>query len=153
MTISDLESLESCVRTGTYSTILSDPQNNNWGIHHEGTFADYYSMKEGDHIYFFNNRKIYGIGRIIDIKKDCKYLNYLGADDPCSYSKREYNKRIPLLSDGTPQNRCFCTFEPAPHFFMRSVDMDEALSSNPDKFKILRTMWKVSFIKIDDEED
>lgn len=46
MTISDLESLESCVRTGTYSTILSDPQNNNWGIHHEGTFADYYSMKE-----------------------------------------------------------------------------------------------------------
>ena len=153
MTISDLESLESCVRTGTYSTILSDPQNNNWGIHHEGTFADYYSMKEGDHIYFFNNRKIYGIGRIIDIKKDCKYLNYLGADDPCSYSKREYNKRIPLLSDGTPQNRCFCTFEPAPHFFMRSVDMDEALSSNPEKFKILRTMWKVSFIKIDDEED
>lgn len=87
MTISNLESLESCVRTGTYSTILSDPQNNNWGIHHEGTFADYYSMKEGDHIYFFNNRKIYGIGRIIDIKKDCKYLNYLGADDPCSYSK------------------------------------------------------------------
>ena len=62
MTISNLESLESCVRTGTYSTILSDPQNNNWGIHHEGTFADYYSMKEGDHIYFFNNRKIYGIG-------------------------------------------------------------------------------------------
>lgn len=31
--------------------------------------------------------------------------------------------------------------------------MDDALSSNPEKFKIFRTMWKVSFIKIDEEED
>ena len=153
MTISDLNSLESCIKTGTYSTILSNPQNNNWAIHHEGTFADYFSMKQGDSIYFFNDRKIYGIGKIIDIKRDCKYLNYIGADAPCVYSSKEYKQREPLLSKGTPLNRCVCFFEPAPHFFRMSVDMDDALSSNPDKFKILRTMWKVSFIKIDDEED
>ena len=57
MTISDLESLEMCFKTGIYSTIMSDPKNNSWGIHHEGTFADYLSMKHGDSIYFFNDRK------------------------------------------------------------------------------------------------
>ncbi|MGN0384388.1 MAG: hypothetical protein ACI4EX_00715 [Lachnospiraceae bacterium] len=153
MTISDLESLEMCFKTGIYSTIMSNPRNNSWGIHHEGTFADYLSMKQGDSIYFFNDRKIYGIGKIIDIKSDCKYLNYIGADNPCAFTKKEYKELTPLLSHGTPQNRCLCIFEPSPYFFRLSVDMDEALSSDPDKFKILRTMWKVSFIKVDDEEN
>ncbi|MEG3224408.1 MAG: hypothetical protein BME94_02520 [Methanobacteriales archaeon Met13] len=31
--------------------------------------------------------------------------------------------------------------------------MDETLSSNPSKFRNLRAFWKVSFIKIDDEEN
>ncbi|WP_400246667.1 hypothetical protein AB3U99_07445 [Niallia sp. JL1B1071] len=31
--------------------------------------------------------------------------------------------------------------------------MDDVLASNPDKFRILRAFWKVSFIKIDDEEN
>ena len=31
--------------------------------------------------------------------------------------------------------------------------MDDALSSNPSAFKMLRAMWKVSFIKIDDVEN
>ncbi len=153
MTINDLESLEHCVISGTYSTILSDPKNGNWGTPQEGTFADYFSMKEGDSIYFFHRRKIYGVGRIINIDYDCKFLNYIGADQPLRYTEDEYNEKKPLLSNATSQNRCLCTFEPCPYFFKRSIDMDDALSSNPDKFKILRTMWKVSFIKIDDEED
>lgn len=31
--------------------------------------------------------------------------------------------------------------------------MDDALNSNPSAFRMLRAMWKVSFIKIDDEEN
>jgi hypothetical protein len=153
MTINDLEALEKCVTSGTYSTILSDPKSNNWGIPQEGTFADYFSMKTGDSIYFFHKRKIYGVGKIVNVDYDCKFLNYIGADDPIIYTEKEYKERTPLLEDGKPENRCFCTFVPSPHFFKNSIDMDDALSSNPDKFKILRTMWKVSFIKIDDEED
>jgi hypothetical protein len=132
---------------------LKDPDNNNWDSTKEGTFADYFSMKPGDSIYFFHKRKIYGVGKIVNVDFDCKFLNYIGADDPVIYTKKEYKERKPLLKNGTPQNRCFCTFEPSPYFFKNSIDMDDALSSNPDKFKILRTMWKVSFIKIDDEED
>ncbi len=153
MTISDMDSLKYCVENGVYSTILSEVKNNNWGTPQEGTFADYFSMKEGDSIYFFIKRKIYGIGKLVNITADCKFLNYLDADLPQNYTEKEYQKKKPLLSVGTFQNRCFCTFKPEPYFFLNGIDMDDALSSNPGKFRMLRAMWKVSFIKIDDEEN
>ncbi len=153
MTISDIDSLKYCVENGVYSTILSETKNNNWNTAQEGTFADYFSMKEGDSIYFFIKRKIYGIGKLINITADCKFLNYLDADIPRNYTDKEYEKKKPLLSAGTFQNRCFCTFKPDPYFFLNGIDMDDALSSNPSKFRMLRAMWKVSFIKIDDEEN
>jgi hypothetical protein len=31
--------------------------------------------------------------------------------------------------------------------------MDDVLASNPDAFKMLRVLWKLSFIKIDDVEN
>lgn len=152
MTLDNEHSLTQCVLTGTYSTNLSEPRRT-WMTHHEGTFADYFSMKPGDSIYFFIKRKIYGVGRIIHVNQDCKYLNYLEADLPIAFTYDEYRDREPLLPYGTQNNRCFCTFEPSPFFFRMGVDMDDALSSNPDKFRMLRAMWKVSFIKIDEEEN
>ncbi len=153
ITMSNEDSLKYCVENGIYSTLLGDPTNSGWLKQHEGTFADYYSMKNGDSIYFFCKRKIYGIGKIINVGDDCKYLNYKDADIPNVISEQEYENRNPLLPNYGYQNRCFCVFEPSPYFFKKSIDMDEALSSNPEKFRMLRTMWKVSFIKIDDEED
>ena len=153
MNISDMEKLQYCVESGVYSTILSDAKYDAWNVAQEGTFADYFSMKEGDSIYFFIKRKIYGIGILTNINNDCKFLNYIDADLPRNYSDEEYIQKEPLISSATQQNRCFCTFKPAPYFFMNGIDMDDALSSNPDKFRMLRAMWKVSFIKIDDEEN
>lgn len=152
MTLDSLESLESCIKTGTYSTNLSEP-NGKWMIHHEGTFADYLSMKEGDNIYFFIKRKIYGIGRIKNVQFDCKFLNYIGGDIPEKVNENDYKNKTPLLKNATPNNRCFCVFEPSPYFFENGIDMDDALKSNPAAFKMLRAMWKVSFIKIDDNEN
>lgn len=151
--MNDMGALASCIESGVYSTILSEPKNGKWGRSQEGTFADYFSMKPGNHIYFFNDRKIYGIGTIIDINADCKYLNYIGADEPKCFSDKEYQERKPLLTLANVNNRCFCTFEPSPFFFLNGIDMDDALNSNPERFRMLRAMWKVSFIKIDDEED
>ncbi len=153
MTLDNIESLKLCIMTGTYSTKMSNPKNNMWGRHQEGTFADYLSMKENDNIYFFIKRKIYGIGKIVNVNMDCKYLNYIGADNPIVLSKKEYNNSNPLLPYASINNRCFCTFIPSPHFFMNGVDMDDALTSNPSKFRMLRALWKLSFIKIDDEEN
>ena len=149
-----LDALRKCFRSGIYSTNLSVPKNNKWLISHEGTFADYLSMHDGDNIYFFTDRKIYGIGKITNTGEDCKYLNFKDADLPAGGKKKEYTKLNALLDDTyTTGNRCFCTFEPSPYFFMNGVEMDDVLNSNPDKFKMLRVMWKVSFIKIDDEEN
>lgn len=153
MTLDSLESLEKCIKTGTYSTNLSDPKNNAWNKQQEGTFADYLSMKENDNIYFFIKRKIYGIGKIVSINLDCKYLNYIDADSPNVLTNKEYKEREPLLPYATKNNRCFCIFIPSPYFFMNGIDMDDALSSNPSKFRMLRALWKLSFIKIDDEEN
>lgn len=153
MNMNDKEALISCIESGVYSTILNEPKNGKWKRPQEGTFADYFSMKPNDHIYFFNDRKIYGIGKIIDVSADCKYLNYIGADEPQNFSEMEYEARKPLLTLADVNNRCFCTFEPSPYFFLKGIDMDDALNSNPERFRMLRAMWKVSFIKIDDEED
>jgi hypothetical protein len=132
---------------------MRDPKNNLWNMQQEGTFADFFSMKENDNIYFFIKRKIYGIGKIISMQDDCKFLNYIGADMPTIPTKRIYNGSEPLLPNASKNNRCFCTFEPAPYFFLNGIDMDDVLNSNPSRFRMLRAMWKVSFIKVDDEEN
>lgn len=148
------EALKKCMETGIYSTNLNIPTGNSWNVAHEGTFADYLSMKPGDNIYFFTDRKIYGIGKITNVGEDCKYLNFKDADYPQSTRNKKYAELNPLLDETySERNRCFCVFEPSPYFFMRGVEMDDALNSNPEKFKMLRAMWKVSFIKIDDEEN
>lgn len=151
--LNNLDSLTECINKGVYSTIISNP-NNIWRLQHEGTFADYCSMKEGDNVYFFIERKIYGIGTLVNIENDCKYLNYPNANQPTTQNYTEIRENILLdVGELSIQNRFICTFKPFPHFFTNGIDMDETLSSSPDKFKILRAFWKLSFIKFSDEEN
>lgn len=150
ITLNDERSLEECIRTGSYSTILHSPRYGSWGVNHEGTFADYISMKENDRIFFFIRRKIYGCGKLRKINGDCKYLNYIAADQPDGDTEENYKSH--LLDYGSSENRCFCLFEPSPAFFKEGVDMDEVLQSKECPFHSVRTLWKLSFIKMDDEE-
>ena len=144
---SAVDAIGNIVRKGIYSTNLKIGKNY-WGQAHEGTFSDYLSMKPGDNVYFFSDRNLYGIGILKNILGDCKLLNYPNADIP-ELNADDYKKNI--LEDQA--NRIICTFEENPHFFKKGVDMDKVLSSNPAAFKMLRAMWKVSFIKIDDHEN
>ncbi|WP_205825373.1 hypothetical protein [Bacillus sp. RO1] len=149
------ESLVYCIENGIYGTNFKKiPDNNIWRKEHEGTFADYLSMKEQDNIYFFRDRMIYGIGKLINVGHDCKYLNFPNSDLP--YSVDFFDIKDSMLINQTQHNvntRCMCTFHPSPHFFKRGIDMDDVLSSNPSSFRMLRAYWKTSFIKIDDEEN
>lgn len=153
VTMSSKESIEECFHKGCYGTFMKIKKVNYWRPNQEGTFADYATMKEGDHIYFFYKRTIYGIGKITNIKGQCVYLNYPSA-----------NKTIPdeqdigraILGNGTAEDlnvRLITFFQQSPLFFKEGVDMDDVLSSNPKAFKMLRALWKLSFIKVDDEED
>ncbi|QKY68709.1 hypothetical protein [Lentibacillus sp. CBA3610] len=151
--LNNLNSLSDSIKNGIYSTILNIPKNRIWGAHHEGTFGDYITMKEGDNIYFFHERKLYGIGELVNIKGDCKHLNFPEADFPYEYNHASLKNRIIVNNLHGKKHRMVCTFKGAPHFFKNGVDMDDVLSSNPERFKMLRAFWKLSFIKIDDEEN
>lgn len=148
------ESLIECINRGVYSTRLSEPRNV-WGIHHEGTFADYSSMKEGDNVYFFIKRKIYGIGSLVNINGQCKFLNYPNSNLPTiqNYDDIQVNLLLDLGNNESLNSRFICTFIPFPMFFKNGIDMDEILSSSPGSFKILRAFWKLSFIKFSDDEN
>lgn len=118
-----------------------------------GTLADYCTMNEGDNIYFFHDRKIYGIGVLKKVGIDCKIKNYL---DSCKiihkYIKLDKDYILNEKED-LDNYHWICFFEPSPHFYKDGLDMDDILSYKPETIKGLRTMWKKSFIKIDDEEN
>lgn len=153
-TLDSFDSLKEIIKNGVYSTNINVPQKNNWLTAHEGTFTDYLSMKEGDNVYFFIDRKIYGIGKLVNVVDDCKLLNFPNADIPLTKDFEVLKEE--MILNRTPlnlKNRFICTFENAPYFFTNGVDMDDVLASNPTAFKMLRVLWKLSFIKIDDIEN
>jgi hypothetical protein len=146
------ESLKTCIEQGCYSTKISDPRGH-WSVAAEGTFADYATMRPGDSVYFFIKRRVYGIGELIDVEGDCRHLNYPGASAPRAYSAAEIEENAVIKTEPIERQRWVCFFKPSPYFFTAGVDMDDILTSNPPAFKMLRAMWKVSFIKFDDVEE
>jgi hypothetical protein len=153
ISLDSLDSLHLYTQNGAYATKLSQPPST-WLSHHEGTFADYATMKAGDNIYFFIKRRIYGIGRLTNVGGDCKFFNYPEASQPKRASYHTVKGQL-LWDEGedSARQRCLCLFEPDPYFFRLGIDMDDVLSSNPAAFKMLRAFWKLSFIKFGDEEN
>jgi hypothetical protein len=142
-------SLSELAGSGLYGTILSNPRGY-WGVHHEGTFADFASMRDGDRMYFFLDRVIYGIGRIVNVGPSCKYQNFPGA------TARPVEIPAPsgsLIDAPGGSLRWVVAFRPDPYIFTAGVDMDDALTYRPGSFRMLRSFWGRSFIKVDDEED
>jgi len=152
--------LENCIRNGIYSTRLNVP-NGRWRAHHEATFGDYITMQQADNVYFFIKRNIYGIGEIVKMSStndssvsDCKFSNYPNACKPDSFNNSDIIESCLLnIGDDSANHRWLCVFKPSPHFFKTGIDMDELLSSNPNAFKMLRVLQRLSFIKFDDEEN
>lgn len=145
-----MDVIKKCVLDGVYSTVVKCAVNKN---PFEGTLADYCSMNEGDNIYFFSNRKIYGVGVLVKVGPDCKYNNYYSASKLLrSYPYDSSTKKQMLYGENT-ENHWICLFEPYPEFYLNGVDMDDLLSYKPQNLKRIRTFWKSSFIKVDDLEN
>jgi len=146
--------IEKCIKDGVYSTKINVSAKQKTPFF--GTLADYCSMQEGDNIFFFCNRKIYGTGRLVKIGPDVKLNNYPRANSPYlglvdRQNAMLENTLVPF--DEGPRCCWICTFVPSESFYRNGVDMDEVLEYKPTTFKSLRTFWKKSFIKIDDEEN
>lgn len=113
-------------------------------------FGDMVTMHSGDNVYFLSDRKIYGVGELVNLGDDCKYDNYTNASallPDCTI------KPTDVLTDGSTRARWVCFFKPAPHFFKKGADMDDILRYRPNAFKMLRAFEGVTFIKIDEEEN
>ena len=157
--LNNIEALSRMIENGIYSTNLSEPKyiksqkKYQWGSHHEATFGDYFSMKEGDNVYFFIKRKIYGVGELISIDNESAILNYPDALNPSLKEYKDISNYILYNNNKSIDNRLICIFKPSPYFFKQGIDMDDALLSNPDSFKMLRAFWKLSFVKVDDKEN
>lgn len=154
ISLDSVTSLKSYTEHGVYATKITPPVGS-WKIYQEGTFADYATMRPGDNIYFFIGRKIYGIGELVSVAGECRYLNFpeAGTPNPCAYDQI---KSSLLWDEGElegKEQRWICLFKPAPHFLMQGIDMDDVLASRPESFRMLRAFWKLSFIKFDDEEN
>src|SRR5690606_35210869 len=75
------------------------------------------------------------------------------ADIPLIYAHRGIKSKMILNEEVQINNRFLCTFKPAPYFFNNGIDMDDVLASSPRSFRMLRAFWKLSFLKIDEEEN
>lgn len=149
-----LNTIREVVEKGAFSVRMNQPKRQWNPTPYEGTLTDYLSMKPGDNVYFFGNRKYYGIGEIVNVGPDCKYANYQNAVLPTFPSIEEIKDEALYLSGKETANyKWFCTFKGSPAFFEEGIDSDDVLTYKPETFKILRAFWKVSFIKLGEEEN
>ena len=146
-TVGKTADLQTAMKKGVFGTEMNVHER--WMSSHEGAIADFLSMKPGDHVYFFQNRKLYGIGKLVEVAGNrCVLKNYPTSD---MLKVGEISQEEMILKNR--KVRFICTFEPEPTFFEVGLDMDYVLSSDPIAFKMLRVLWKLSFIKLGDVED
>lgn len=143
---------------GVYSTYVSDPVSSaggvRWGQHHEATLADFLTMREGDYIFFFQDRRIFGAGKLVRVGEACAYQVFPGASHPETATPKDSSTVLwyPDNKASLKHHRWLCCFTPAPSLLKTPVDMDDALNSHPTAFRSLRVIQKRSFIKMDDAE-
>ena len=148
-----IDGMKKRIYDGDYASIVPSELNNQMSRQVAASvLADYCSMKSGDNVYFLCQRRIYGVGKLINLGDDCKYRSYIRANKFEEITEL-IESDAPLKKDATPNERWICFFEPEQSFFANGVDMDDVLRYKPDAFKMLRAFQDRSFIKIDDEEN
>ena len=67
---------------------------------------------------FFIQRKIYGIGKLVNVGSDCKFFNFPGASNAQPFAYLPLRPTI-LWDEGdvSINQRCICVFEPDLYFF------------------------------------
>lgn len=139
--VNEKTSIEDVITKGVFMTLMSS----GWRRETESTLGDYATLQAGDNVYFFQKRNVYGIGKVIEIKPTVAvFENRADATTGC-----------PCLvgSEKEMVHRWGIAFQGAPAFFRNPIDMDDLLNSDPHAFRSLRSFWKRSFIKLDDEEN
>lgn len=157
--LDSMNSLEGCIRQGTYSTYITEPSGLQWSDPACMTLGDYATIRPGDNVYFFSKRKIFGIGKVI-APPNSPYGFSMKCSGALIPRKEEIYKKAGVLKKIKTQGGTRKVvqpweihFKPSPRFFKIAIDMDEMLESNPSAFRSLRCIHGLSFIKMDDVEN
>ena len=76
----NIEGVKKCIRQGLYASKvpndkLSVQENESSGNKSKqvmaAVLADYCSMQAGDNVYFLSDRRIYGVGKLVNVGIDC----------------------------------------------------------------------------------
>ncbi len=151
-TFSSEDDMKRCIHERSYSTLMSP----RWSTAAASTLGDYVTMRPGDSVYFFSKRKVYGIGKIVEVGDGrCVTENFPGATSRRAVCWDKVSDKAIRKAAGADGKICrwIIAFDPDPCFFEKGIDMDDLLSSNPPAFRSLRVFWNRSFIKLDDEEN
>jgi hypothetical protein len=163
-TLSGDNAFEVCATNGAYGTRMTrDAKNPQAQLM---TLADYLTIKEGDLVFFFQERMIFGVGRVKKLRSKmnrvaalCNFPQSDALRTPTPVPEKLLWDQPAAVSEpgsteeGEKDTRWVIFFEPHPHFMKLGLDMDEVLSS--DKSGIVRQLpvfWKRSFIQIEDDE-
>jgi hypothetical protein len=90
---------------------------------------------------------------MVTIDGACSFVNFPGASVPVVPAYEDV--KTEMLRDegpGSINQRWLCTFAGDPGIFVKGVDIDDVLASDPQAFKSLRAMQSVSFARMDDRE-
>lgn len=154
--LSGREARERYCLGGAYSYRQSRPEpgRRGWGKNYEAAIADYLGLADGDLVFFFERRQIFGIGRIIRLPGSARAVlcNYRNAWDLSATPSGPYlweNEPDDDLRD----HPFVVFFEPDPAWYEQGIDMDEALASDTHSYvKQLPFFAGVSFARLDDFE-
>jgi hypothetical protein len=153
--LADEDALRRYVEFGVYGTLMKRPDYASWSVAAELTLADYLTMRPGDLIFFFRERTIYGVGRLLALQPGtptAALANYPGASFPHAQPPDD---RTHLLyrQHREEDMRWLVFFRPDPAFFTRGLDMDEVLQGDMrGVVRGLRVFEKRSFIQVEDDE-
>lgn len=155
----NMDSLHNCIEERSYATYITPPSKPTWSDPASQTLGDYATMRPGDNLYFFSERKIYGIWEIepsgsspFAFSQECQ--GALVPQDEKTYRKAGIFHSV--KRDGASKNVIQpwrIRFKPSPLYFNDRIDMDEMLASRPEAFRSLRCIEGLTFIKLDDEEN
>jgi hypothetical protein len=153
--LSDDDALRRYIEFGVYGTLMKRPEFSSWSVAAELTLADYLTMRPGDLLFFFRERTIYGVGRLVALRRGSPTValaNYSGASFP--HAQPPANRDELLYRQHREEDmRWIVFFRPDPVFFTRGLDMDEVLQGDiRGAVRGLRVFEKRSFIQVEDDE-
>ena len=114
-TFSSEDDMRRCIHERAYSTLMSP----RWTMATASTLGDYVTMRPGDNVYFFSQRKVYGIWKIVEVGDGrCVTENFPGATSRkgvCWDEVSDKAIRKAAGADGTIY-RWIIAFDPDPCF-------------------------------------